>query len=224
MSFPSSRPYTSRPFNTSPRHTNQSGHSTSPTIGSGSGWSKRTATPGRQQLYPTIRTSALGRNRTGGAAITRNMALPRAAGELVRVLDADDQLTAGALARDITTLTETQQSGGQRVVCSTSCPTAEPSAGSTRIHQASAELQPDCGVAAATTAQWHARGRHALWPVAIQTGGIFATTDISGDDPDDPASSPVRLPYRSIAGRRRPSVWLLNWLLRRTGPVLRRPR
>lgn len=50
-------------------------------------------------------------NRKGGAAITRNMALPRARGELVRVLDADDQLTPGALARDVQVLAEQSDIG-----------------------------------------------------------------------------------------------------------------
>lgn len=48
---------------------------------------------------------SLATGRPGGAAIARNMALARASGDLVKVLDADDQLTAGALARDIETLT-----------------------------------------------------------------------------------------------------------------------
>ncbi|WP_121751283.1 glycosyltransferase family A protein [Streptomyces sp. E2N166] len=37
----------------------------------------------------------------GGAGVTRTMALPRATGELVRTLDADDVLLPGGLARDI---------------------------------------------------------------------------------------------------------------------------
>ncbi|MGL5823821.1 MAG: hypothetical protein ACRCYU_03120 [Nocardioides sp.] len=41
-------------------------------------------------------------NRPSGPGPTRNMALARTAGSLIRNLDADDQLTAGALARDIT--------------------------------------------------------------------------------------------------------------------------
>jgi glycosyltransferase involved in cell wall biosynthesis len=45
-----------------------------------------------------------GGNRRGGPAIARNMALARATGSLVKVLDADDRLTPGALARDITVL------------------------------------------------------------------------------------------------------------------------
>jgi GT2 family glycosyltransferase len=42
--------------------------------------------------------------RRGGVAITRNLALARARGEVVRNLDQDDQLTPGALARDIEVL------------------------------------------------------------------------------------------------------------------------
>ncbi|GGK11402.1 glycosyl transferase [Pilimelia terevasa] len=45
-----------------------------------------------------------GQGRPGGAGITRNMALARSAGQLVKVLDADDLLTDGALARDIAVL------------------------------------------------------------------------------------------------------------------------
>lgn len=42
-----------------------------------------------------------GRNRHSGQAITRNLALARARGGLVRNLDQDDILTSGALIRDI---------------------------------------------------------------------------------------------------------------------------
>lgn len=42
-----------------------------------------------------------GSGRHGGVAITRNLALSRARGELVKNLDQDDVLTAGVLARDI---------------------------------------------------------------------------------------------------------------------------
>ena len=42
-----------------------------------------------------------GTGRHGGPGVARTLALARAAGDLVKVLDADDQLTPGALARDI---------------------------------------------------------------------------------------------------------------------------
>jgi len=51
---------------------------------------------------PRIR---LGAGRRGGVAVTRNLALARSTGELVRNLDADDMLAPGALARDIAALT-----------------------------------------------------------------------------------------------------------------------
>lgn len=46
-----------------------------------------------------------GSGRSGGPGVARTLALSRAEGELVKVLDADDQLTPGALARDIAVLT-----------------------------------------------------------------------------------------------------------------------
>src|SRR5690606_23698284 len=46
----------------------------------------------------------LGASRTGGPAVTRTMAFARSAGSLVKVLDADDELAPGALARDIAVL------------------------------------------------------------------------------------------------------------------------
>ena len=42
--------------------------------------------------------------RWGGQALARNLALARATGALIKVLDADDVLTEGALRRDIATL------------------------------------------------------------------------------------------------------------------------
>ncbi|WP_326550585.1 glycosyltransferase [Micromonospora sp. NBC_01813] len=45
-----------------------------------------------------------GTNRPGGPGVTRTMALSRADGSLVKVLDADDRLTPDALARDIAVL------------------------------------------------------------------------------------------------------------------------
>lgn len=47
---------------------------------------------------------SLGFNAHGGTAITRNLALARAAGALIKNLDQDDQLTEGSLARDIAAL------------------------------------------------------------------------------------------------------------------------
>lgn len=52
-----------------------------------------------------------GTGRVSGPAITRNMALARAEGSLVRVLDADDKLLPGALARNIEALTERPEIG-----------------------------------------------------------------------------------------------------------------
>ncbi len=51
--------------------------------------------------------------RRSGQAVTRNLALARAEGELVRVLDADDQLPPGALARDIDVLTHERRMAGR---------------------------------------------------------------------------------------------------------------
>lgn len=42
--------------------------------------------------------------RPGGPGVARTMALARAEGEYVKILDADDRLTAGALARDLAVL------------------------------------------------------------------------------------------------------------------------
>ncbi|WP_405100772.1 glycosyltransferase family 2 protein [Micromonospora sp. NBC_01412] len=44
---------------------------------------------------------SLGAGRPGGPGVARTLALSRAEGNLIKVLDADDQLTPGALARDI---------------------------------------------------------------------------------------------------------------------------
>ncbi|MFF7365444.1 glycosyltransferase [Streptomyces sp. NPDC008125] len=52
-----------------------------------------------------------GQARRGGAAVARTMALPRATGELIRTLDADDLLAPGALARDIAALEAHPQVG-----------------------------------------------------------------------------------------------------------------
>ncbi|MGH8898967.1 MAG: glycosyltransferase family 2 protein [Egibacteraceae bacterium] len=54
---------------------------------------------------------SFGAGRRSGPAVTQNLALARAEGELVRVLDADDQLTPAALARDIDVLTSESRVG-----------------------------------------------------------------------------------------------------------------
>ncbi|MEF9915690.1 glycosyltransferase [Streptomyces sp. P5-A9] len=46
----------------------------------------------------------IGSSRKGGPAVARTMAFARSTGSLIKVLDADDELTAGALARDIAAL------------------------------------------------------------------------------------------------------------------------
>lgn len=58
-----------------------------------------------EQVLPAqaIRLS-LGSNRRSGPAVTRNLALSRVRGSVVKVLDADDRLTPGALGRDIAAL------------------------------------------------------------------------------------------------------------------------
>ncbi|BFV58731.1 glycosyltransferase family 2 protein [Kitasatospora sp. CMC57] len=48
---------------------------------------------------------SFGQGRHGRAAMARMMGMSRVVGEYVRVLDADDMLTPGALARDLTVLT-----------------------------------------------------------------------------------------------------------------------
>ncbi|WKX71655.1 glycosyltransferase family 2 protein [Streptomyces sp. XD-27] len=49
---------------------------------------------------------SFGQGRAGRAAMARTMALSRAEGQYVKVLDADDMLTAGVLARDLHALEE----------------------------------------------------------------------------------------------------------------------
>ncbi|MFG1753664.1 glycosyltransferase family 2 protein [Streptosporangium sandarakinum] len=57
-------------------------------------------------LLPDDPRISRGSGRRGGPGVARTLALSRAAGQLVKVLDADDQLTPGTLTRDITVLTE----------------------------------------------------------------------------------------------------------------------
>lgn len=55
---------------------------------------------------PKLRLESNPNGRSEGPAVTRNMALGRSSGDIVKVLDADDQLCAGALNRDISVLAE----------------------------------------------------------------------------------------------------------------------
>ncbi|MEU8470141.1 glycosyltransferase [Streptomyces sp. NPDC029006] len=57
-------------------------------------------------LLPTDDRISISAGRKGGAAMARSTAMARVRGDLVRALDADDLLPAGALSRAITTLTE----------------------------------------------------------------------------------------------------------------------
>ncbi|WP_304454138.1 glycosyltransferase [Nocardiopsis sp. YSL2] len=54
---------------------------------------------------------SFGQGRPGRAAMARTLGLSRAVGEFVRVLDADDRLTPGALARDVAALTGSPGTG-----------------------------------------------------------------------------------------------------------------
>lgn len=55
-------------------------------------------------ILPDDPRISFGSNAHGGVAITRNLALARAKGHLIKNLDQDDQLTEGCLARDIEVL------------------------------------------------------------------------------------------------------------------------
>jgi glycosyltransferase involved in cell wall biosynthesis len=57
------------------------------------------------RILPSDGRISTGSGRWSGEPTTRNMCLSRATGELVKVLDADDQLMPGTLAREITILT-----------------------------------------------------------------------------------------------------------------------
>jgi hypothetical protein len=61
-------------------------------------------------LPDDLRISAAG-GRAGGPGVARTMALARATGSLVKVLDADDQLLPGTLARDIAVLSKHRDVG-----------------------------------------------------------------------------------------------------------------
>jgi len=56
------------------------------------------------RMLPDDSRISSGSGRRAGEAATRTLCLSRATGELVKVLDADDQLTPGTLARDIDVL------------------------------------------------------------------------------------------------------------------------
>jgi glycosyltransferase involved in cell wall biosynthesis len=56
------------------------------------------------RLLPEDPRISPGSGRRGGECITRTLCLSRAKGELIKVLDADDILTPGTLAREIATL------------------------------------------------------------------------------------------------------------------------
>src|SRR5216684_2531259 len=57
-------------------------------------------------MLPDDPRISAGSGRPGGDSTARNMCLSRAAGELIKVLDADDQLTPGILDREISVLSE----------------------------------------------------------------------------------------------------------------------
>lgn len=57
-----------------------------------------------ERILPADPRISFGTGRRGGVALTRNLALARSRGELVKNLDSDDILTPGVLARDIEVL------------------------------------------------------------------------------------------------------------------------
>jgi glycosyltransferase involved in cell wall biosynthesis len=64
-----------------------------------------------EKLLPTDPRLSLGDGRHGGVALTRNLALGRSTGELVKNLDQDDILTPGVVARDIAVMEENPDVG-----------------------------------------------------------------------------------------------------------------
>ncbi len=62
-------------------------------------------------MLPDDPRISAGSGRPGGDSTARNMCLSRAAGELIKVLDADDQLTPGILDREIRVLSEHPEIG-----------------------------------------------------------------------------------------------------------------
>ena len=63
-------------------------------------------TDGVRPYLPDDGRVSFGQGRAGRAGMARTLGLSRAEGEFVKVLDADDRLTPGALARDIRALSE----------------------------------------------------------------------------------------------------------------------
>lgn len=59
-----------------------------------------------ERILPVDDRISFGGGRHGGVALTRNLALGRATGELVKNLDNDDMMLPGVLARDIDVLTQ----------------------------------------------------------------------------------------------------------------------
>lgn len=57
------------------------------------------------RILPADPRVSIGTGRRGGECSTRNLCLSRADGELIKVLDSDDMLTPGELARDVRALT-----------------------------------------------------------------------------------------------------------------------
>jgi Glycosyl transferase family 2 len=63
-------------------------------------------TDGVRPYVPDDPRVSFGQGRPGRAGVARTLALSRARGEYLKVLDADDMLTPGALARDLRALTD----------------------------------------------------------------------------------------------------------------------
>jgi len=57
------------------------------------------------RMLPADPRISPGTGRRGGECVTRTMCLARASGELIKVMDADDMLTPGTLAREINVMT-----------------------------------------------------------------------------------------------------------------------
>ena len=64
-----------------------------------------------EEILPSDPLIAFGSGRHGGVAITRNLALSRAHGSLIKNLDQDDVLTEGVIARDIEALMQNPEVG-----------------------------------------------------------------------------------------------------------------